>query len=319
VENAAMEYDEEAGCPTYTLRVGRPGRSHGLEIAAAMGLPDATLARARELLGGKHLELERWLKRLEGLEADLLAERRLLEERERELDGLKESAAAAVRRLDEERDQLRATLDVERGRLRQRARRQLDEVMAKIEAAEKEGRRIGRRRREQLRAAALRLDDEASPSPGTPADLEPGDAVHVLSLSSNGIVEQLKGSTALVSCGGKRVWVPRSDLEPVPESATTRPRPQLRLSMEDVVPDEIHLLGMDAEAAREELERYLDRAIAAGKPLVRIVHGHGTGTLRKMVQELVRRHPGVRSFRHPPQNRGGTGVTELDLGGGAGG
>lgn len=319
VENAAMEYDEEAGRPTYTLRIGRPGRSHGLEIAASMGLPDATLARARELLGGKHLELERWLKRLEGLEADLLAERRLLGERERELDELKASATAAARRLDEERAELRTALDVERGRLRQRARRQLDEVMAKIEAAEKEGRRLGRRRREQLRAAAVHLDDETSPSHETSVELEPGDAVRVASLSSSGVVEQLKGSTALVSCSGKRVWVPCSDLEPVPEAPVKSPRPRLQLRMEDAVPDEIHLLGMDAEAAREELEHYLDRAIAAGKPLVRVVHGHGTGTLRRMVQGLVRRHPGVRSFRHPPQNRGGTGVTEVDLSGGTDG
>jgi DNA mismatch repair protein MutS2 len=319
VENAAMEFDEEAGRPTYTLRIGRPGRSHGLEIAAAMGLPEATLARARELLGGKHLELEQWLKRLESLEADLLAERRLLEQRAGELDEMKASATDAVHRLAQEREELRASLDVERSRLRQRARRQLDEALARIEAAEKEGRHLGRRRREQLRSAALHLDDETPAPRGTPGELEPGDVVRILSLASTGIVEQLKGSTALVSCGGKRVWVPCSDLEPAPQTAAHSPRSEVRVRVDETVPNELHLIGMDAEAAREELERYLDRALAAGKPLVRIVHGHGTGTLRKMVQELVRRHPAVRSFHHPPQSRGGTGATEIDLLGAADG
>ena len=72
---------------------------------------------------------------------------------------------------------------------------------------------------------------------------------------------------------------------------------------------------MDAEGAREELEHALDRAMATGTPMLRVVHGHGTGTLRRMVQEICRSHPGVRSFRHPPGSRGGTGATEILLAG----
>jgi DNA mismatch repair protein MutS2 len=76
------------------------------------------------------------------------------------------------------------------------------------------------------------------------------------------------------------------------------------------------LLGMDREAARESLERFLDQALAAGLNAVRIVHGHGTGALRRMVAEVCRSHPAVRSFAHPPQHLGGAGVTEVDLEGG---
>jgi DNA mismatch repair protein MutS2 len=76
------------------------------------------------------------------------------------------------------------------------------------------------------------------------------------------------------------------------------------------------LLGMDREAARESLEHFLDQSLAAGSIAVRIVHGHGTGALRRMVAEVCRSHPAVHSFAHPPQHLGGTGVTEVTLEGG---
>jgi DNA mismatch repair protein MutS2 len=79
---------------------------------------------------------------------------------------------------------------------------------------------------------------------------------------------------------------------------------------------ELMLLGMDREAARESLERFLDQATSAGARTVRIVHGHGTGALRRMVTEVCRSHPAVGSYSHPPQHLGGTGVTEVTLQGG---
>ena len=73
------------------------------------------------------------------------------------------------------------------------------------------------------------------------------------------------------------------------------------------------LIGLDSERAREDVERALDQAFSAGKRSIRIVHGHGTGTLRRMVADVCREHPAVKSFKHPPGNRGGTGATEVEL------
>ena len=83
--------------------------------------------------------------------------------------------------------------------------------------------------------------------------------------------------------------------------------------MEDRDAPELILLGLDAEEARDRVERYLDRAHAGGLTTLRIVHGHGTGTLKRVVTDVVKTHPAVVSFGHPPGNRGGTGATEVTL------
>ena len=322
MENAAMEFDEGAGRPTYTLRLGRAGRSRGLEIAEAMGVPPAVLGRARELLGGEHLELERWLKRLETLEAELRSEREEIRRRLEEAARQERRAAEERRRLESERKGLRDRLAAERERLRRTAREKLDAVLAEIESARREREHLGRRRQEQLRSRALDLPvpGEGGRTGGAGGDAGPGDTVRIGGLGATGRLEEVRGSRARVAVGGKHLWVPLAELQRV-EGVPGKPAggEAIRVHVEETVPEELDLRGMDAEAAREELEHWLDRALAAGVSSVRVIHGHGTGTLRRMVREICRTHPAVRSFRHPPGHRGGTGATEIELAGPADG
>jgi len=92
-----------------------------------------------------------------------------------------------------------------------------------------------------------------------------------------------------------------------------RPKARIRVEAVEDTPREVNLIGLDSERAREDLERFLDQAFSAGKTAVRVVHGHGAGILRRMVADVCRSHPAVRSFRHPSQQFGGTGATEVDL------
>jgi DNA mismatch repair protein MutS2 len=103
-----------------------------------------------------------------------------------------------------------------------------------------------------------------------------------------------------------------AELEPSSSEAAQAARP-LAVVSEPQPERELKLIGMDAESAREELERYLDRAWSSGLANVRVVHGHGAGTLRAMVREACQSHPAVAEFHHPPQHRGGTGATEIEL------
>jgi DNA mismatch repair protein MutS2 len=127
------------------------------------------------------------------------------------------------------------------------------------------------------------------------------------------LVQELRGSRVLVAVGSKRLWVERDDVRL--EDREQPPRPATRVDVEtsDRVADELMLLGMDSEDARREVELFLDRAFAAGKRTVRLVHGHGTGVLRRLVGEICRQHPAVHAFSHPPSSRGGTGATEVTL------
>ncbi len=315
MDNAAMEYDEEAGCPTYWLRIGRPGRSRGLEIAHTMGIPDTLLERARELLGGQHLELDRWLRRLETVETELIQERTELERERITVHKLQRELQGESERLRSEREQLPVTLSAERDRLRQRAKGKLDVALARLDAATRDQRPLGRRQRQRLRDEALDLPQPETrpPAQETPPELSPGMAVRLAGLKRTGTLVSERGSRALVAVAGKRMWIARDDLQPIKGEAAP-PTSKLEVTTGDPGQRELVLIGKDSEGARDELEHFLDRAWAAGQTMVRVVHGHGTGTLRRMVNELCRSHPAVRSFRHPPGHLGGTGATEVKLG-----
>ena len=313
-DNAAMEYDEAAQRPTYRLTVGRPGRSRGLEIARRMGVADPVLTRAEELLGGDHLELDRWLRRLEALEQELIEERGVLAGREAELAQLRRQAEGEKQHFERERAKLPDTLAAERERLRRRAKQRLDSATEKLEQATRDVKPMGRRTLQKVRAEALDLDDgPARPQP-TPTTLpEVGARVRITSFGGEGEVDEVRGSQIAVTAGNKRLWVPAAEVEVLGPAVPTPKTRRVEIDVADDAPREVMLLGMDSERARDEVVKALDQAFTAGQRTLRIVHGHGTGALRRMVAEVCREHPAVRSFQHPPGNRGGTGATEVEL------
>ncbi len=306
--NAAMEYDEANEQPTYQLAMGRPGRSRALEIASKMGIAADVLRRAEELLGGEHLELDRWLRRLETLEQELIAERSALAMREAEIEGLRIDADAELDRLRRERAEVPVELNGEKERLRLRAKRQLDRVTAILEAATKDLKPLGRRSIQKLRDEALDLG--VSPRPAIGGDRRSrdrrrgfGSSVSVARARSRPI----RGSQVSVVIGNKRVWVPLTDIEVLHRPKNAPGKRVVHIEVTEEAPQELMLLGLDSERAREDVERALDQAFAAGKRSIRIVHGHGTGTLRRMVADVCREHPAVKSFKHPPATAVGRG------------
>ncbi len=312
--NAAMGFDEAGDRPTYNLAMGRPGRSRALAIAAKSGVPAPVLERSAQLLGEEHLQLHRWLERLEELESELVEERGRLEAAQRGVERLRAETAAAHDRLEDERRRLPQELAQERDRLRRRAQQQLDAALERLDEAIREHERLGRRQRQHLREEALALDIPATEDRnGSGGELEPGARVRLTGLGTEGTLEELRGSRALLTVDGKRLWVAASEVTPLPGRASARPKATVAVSAEEPAEGELMLIGMNSEQAREELEHFLDRALAAGRSRVRVVHGHGTGTLRRMVTDVCRTHPAVRSFRHPPQHLGGSGATEIDL------
>ncbi len=313
-ENAAMEYDEAKERPTYQLAVGRPGRSRALEIASRMGIARDVLIRAEELLGGDHLELDRWLRRLESLEQELIEERSDLAIRESQIEGLRLDAGAELARLEKERALLPVELKAERERLRLRAKQQLDRATAKLEKATKDLRPMGRRSIQKLRDEALDLGVQLRPeSTAEPEGPQIGARVRLVGLGGEGEIQAVRGSQVAVVIGNKRVWVPITDVEILRRGKSAPNKRVVHIEVTEEAPQELMLIGFDSERAREDVERALDQAFAAGKRMIRIVHGHGTGTLRRMVADVCREHPAVKSFKHPPGNRGGTGATEVEI------
>jgi DNA mismatch repair protein MutS2 len=312
MDNAAVDYDEDSERPTYTLSMGRPGRSRALEIAHRMGVAETVLDRARELLGGDHLELERWLRRLETREQELEAERAEVRRQQREAEDVHRRARREFEKLEDERRELPEKLATEREELRRRAKTRLDKTIARLQKATEEHEALGRRRLQKLRDEALRIEIPGEGDVGGQAEGLVAGAQVRMALGGEGVLREIRGSQAQVEVSDKRLWVPVSDLVAI-GSPTPAPRARVRVESAEDTPRELNLIGLDSERAREDLERFLDRAMSAGAPSIRIVHGHGAGVLRKMVANVCRTHPAVRSFRHPPQHFGGTGATEIEL------
>lgn len=312
--NAAMEYDEERERPTYRLVVGRPGRSRALEIARRMGIPSEVLMRAEELLGGEHLELDRWLRRLEALEAELEAERIEIARQRVELESARRHADSELRRLEAERARLPKELERLRGELKTRAKKQLDSAISTLKEATEERTPLGRKRLQKLREQALDLGGrERSPTTAVGDGVDVGAQVKLTVLGGTGVVDEIRGSQVSVVMGNKKVWVATADVEVLDRPKHRQPRQAVRVEISAEAPRELMLLGMDSERARDEVEKALDQAFSAGQRALRIVHGHGTGTLRRMVADVCRSHPAVKSFKHPPGHLGGTGATEVEL------
>ena len=310
---AAMEFDPGSGEPTFRLRPGSPGGSEALSLARRLGLPAAWVDRAEELLGAEHRDLRRLLAEVESVRTELAAAEgrtrregeRLTEERRRLED--------EGRRLAEERQGLGRRMRVELEAFQRKVRAGL---RVELEAMREEV--AGGRRKGLVGRAAERLFAEApqiaEPPPTGPVAV--GDRVRHLGLGWRGVLHALKDGAAEVAVGGKRLRCPAAELAPVEASSAPAPAAPT-VATPDVAPPaaELKLIGQRVEPALDELDAYLDRALLAGLPEVRVIHGHGSGRLREAVREHLRGHPAVAAQRPGRRDEGGNGATVVTVSG----
>jgi len=332
MQNASVEFDVETLAPTYRLIMGLPGRSNALEIAARLGLPVPILSQARARLAHDDVRVDDLIRNLEetrrALEEELERARRLRQENERlqlELEAAR--AELAERRqivLEKAREEARRVVTA----ARRETQAALDELRRLQRQGDLEGARRTRRRLDRLQA---QLEAAAAPveAPGTrtlePGELVPGTPVLVVSLGQTGTI--IEGPAAdgqvTVQVGGMRVRVPGHNLRAAP--AGSKEEPEHRSPVPDRaglglvaakrahISPELHLRGMTVEEALEALDKYLDDAVLAGLPAVRIIHGKGTGTLRRVIHEHLRSDRRVKSWRLADASAGGHGVTVAEL------
>ena len=333
---AAMGFDPENGLPTYRLRVGPPGGSQALALARRLGLPPAWLERAEHVLGSEHQKLRQVLERNERLRERLL-------ERESELARSTAETNAARARLETRQASLQAArkrLDHavrrEVDTLRRENRRRLDQALAELSSgARGPGKRAFARAAASLhgnlaRAASAAADrtgqaaadasvtQNGEPEEAAPLEKElplvPGARVRHRSLGWFGELVELRGDRATIVVRGKRVQAPSADVVAVAGEERSAPgRVRVRRSQAAQVGAELILIGRLVDPALDSLDAYLDQALAAGRERVRVVHGHGSGRLRRAVREHLRDHPAVAGFNPAPASAGGDGATEVVL------
>jgi DNA mismatch repair protein MutS2 len=317
-ENASVGFDAATLAPTFTLTVGRPGASHALQMAARLGLDMRVVEAARAGVAPERLELEellaaaaeserraaRALGEAEQRRAEAVASAIAVAERERELRAEIERVEASAQAVRE-----RALADAERELAGER--RELDALRAEIRAAraaerarkdrpaapdasgdERErDRRLGAASERVRRASRMLTSLETVPRRGP---LGVGDPVVAPSLGVRGVIAEIAGDEAEVHAGALRVRVPLTRLEADPQGrASVSPEPdvKVRASAPSDVADELDVRGGRADDAREAARAYVDAAHLAGRGEVRIIHGRGTGALRKAVRDELARHP----------------------------
>ncbi len=325
VANGSMRFDPETLRPTYRFRAGMPGSSYAFQIARRLGLDSEVLDRATELVGPQKSSVEGLIAELE---AELLRHRRLvaeLEAKERELTAL---LADYRRRTAELAQQTRS--------LQRKAAQEAEQVLRQANAAvEKAVREIREQQasREVIRAAkeiiaAQRQEVEAlarqasEPPPEPSALPQPaagpirkGDTVRWNRYGTTATVasDPNGDGKVLLQAGSVSTWVRVDELTKVATSIRRKGGVSYQLSSTATTGDEIDLRGLTTEEAIEQLGKFLDTAALTGLHSVRVIHGKGTGTLRKSVGQYLRLHPLVKQTRLGAWNEGGSGVTIAEL------
>ena len=330
VDCASFGYDADTWAPTYRLSYGSRGRSLALAIAARLGLESAIIDDARGRLGRR--DAERDAERAE-LDED---RRRLGAERQR-LQADRADLEARAERLEARETRLRDMFEVRVDALVTKARAEIDAVIQDLGgSARRRGRSPGkeeaaappgRRRASALAAVGAAVDrarTAAAPSAAAehrkPAATPPavGVVVRVRPLGVVGRVLALHAQQAEVDVRGKRLRVAVGDLHVErPDQGPAAPAADGQVTvacapLETNLPD-LNLIGCTADDAGDRVEQYLDRAVLHAQRRVRIVHGYGTGRLRRAVADLLGRHPLVSRFSAAPAEQGGGGATLVEL------
>jgi DNA mismatch repair protein MutS2 len=334
VVNAAVEFDDVNLRPTYRLMVGVPGGSSGIAIAQRLGLATTIIERARSLLTPESREaadliayLHRSRDELDRMQHQMTAERHALEQerqklrtewvgrQQKRIKDLEEKFAEMQKRFDENVARVvEAVKERElRAQVEKSARRKMQDVRTEA--------------RDDLNAAVVQTLSEAQADLGlsqaasvaVSADqLQPGERIRVRGFNKPVVLRRIDGSSAEIEAGPLRMKVAIDEITGVEGTAAPAASTRLNITVtaqpgEGAATDEINVIGSTVEEATDRVDKFLDDAALANRNRVRIIHGHGTGALRKGLTQFLSSHPLVQRVSSEADDRGGKAVTLVDL------
>ena len=330
VENACCEFDVESLRPTYRLLIGIPGKSNAFAISSKLGLPDYIIEDAKLRLTETDLSFEDLLTDLESNKRTIEKEREEIAAYKREIERLKSQTRQKQEKLEEQRERILKEANEKANNILREAKEMADETMKNfrkfgkesISVAEMEKERERLRKKIQETSSANALKSQKSKKAHKPSDFKLGESVKVLSMNLTGTISSLPDSrgNVTVQMGILRSQVHISDLEIIEETDAFKPaklshtsKGKLKMSKSLSVSPEINLLGKTVDEAIAELDKYLDDAILSHLSSVRVVHGKGTGALRKGIHEYLRRQKHVKSYHLAEYGEGDAGVTIVEF------
>ncbi len=332
VENASCEFHVETLSPTYRLLIGTPGKSNAFAISGKLGLPKEIIDRSKTLLSEENIKFEDLLS---GIEHDRLSAEKASEETKKmreEIESLKKQLETEKARIEKQKDQIFDRARAKADKILQRAQEETEELLEAFKKAQKE------KDDQEALAAMTRLRQELglkqkknkSPKQKEAKPKSVG-VVHInsLKLGATVLLDDLgdkgsilsinkKDNTVQVQVGIMKITSKVENLtlleeEHTPSKNAYVPPRQGGGIRSGSVKSEVDLRGMLLEEALLEADKFLDEASMAGLHTVSIIHGKGTGTLRSGIQQMLRKHPQVKSFRLGKYGEGENGVTIAEL------
>ena len=331
VENASCEFDVETLCPTYRLLIGIPGKSNAFAISRRLGLSEHVIESAKAQMDSESVRFEDVLTQLE-------QKRQQLEKEKEEIDRLYARREEDARKAREFRTQMEKARDNARTRGEAEAKRILAEARS---AADETFRELDRLRREQKKLDAQQVNEQranimhglreareaigvretaAEPIPKPSRPIRVGDLVEIPGTRRQAEVIADKGDSLTLRAGALQMKVRRDEVRLIEEAeraATAKKQsvsaPSQRMLRTAATARELDIRGMETLEAEPVVENYIDAAVMARLETVTIIHGKGTGALRKAVHELLRRNKSVKKFRLGNFGEGEAGVTVVEL------
>ncbi|MBI5214320.1 MAG: endonuclease MutS2 [Ignavibacteriae bacterium] len=315
IENAAMEFDQATLQPTYRFRYGVPGSSYAIEMAQRMSLAESLIARAKEFLGNKSYNLEQLIAELERHSQQLTKELQEVRQEKDKLEGLRISYQAKIDSLQKEIKQIKSQAVTEAKEIVSKAHSTVERVVKEIkeQSAQKEIVKTAKTEIKSLSVEMDTLEDTLEVEQTVDSPFAVGQSVRLKRTNSTGeILDVVDKDNFLVLMGDLKVKVHRRELRPAEHKATLKSKPSLKEEKREVK-QELDLRGMYGDEAVEAIDKFFDEAILTGLHRVDIIHGKGTGALRKRVAEYLKNDTRVKSSRLGEWNEGGMGVTIVEL------
>jgi DNA mismatch repair protein MutS2 len=325
VENAAVEFDLESLSPTYKLLIGIPGKSNAFEISKKLGLSDFVIEKAKEFINTDNIALEDVLQNVEKnriqAESDRLEAKRL----KLEIENLKVDYDERIEKFSTQREKMMERARSEAFSIVRQAKEEVDEIVMELRRLENERASKEKNRKiEDLKKELTGSMGSLQPSVKSMIvpklsnkeikDLKPGEEVKVITLNQEGTVVSVDKNKkeAVVQIGIMKMSLPFKSLKKVEKSTNsvvTKSTRNIIKSKSGRVKNEVDLRGMNLEEAIMAVEKYLDDAYVSGIEKATIIHGVGTGVLKKGLQDILRQNKHVKSQRPGEYGEGGIGVT----------
>ena len=326
VENASVEFDVETLRPTYRLLIGVPGKSNAFEISKRLGLPDYVIKDAKESIDSESIKFEDLIQSLQDKRIRAEKDARENQILRREAKALRDKYKEKLDRIEVVRENAYSEARREAKEILRNAKEESDAILKNMREMERLGiSSDARRRLEEERSKLRDKINNTESSLQKKVDDNKGEAIDNITLGMEAMLPSLNQKVIILSkpdakgmvqvqAGIMKINVKAEELRKIKQTKEEKKikKREAKLNVK-VVPTSIDLRGMDSEEACYAADKYLDDAYVGGLGEVTLVHGKGTGVLRKAINEMLRKHPHVKSHRLGEYGEGGTGVTVVIL------